>query len=411
MNTPSLSEIGKPPHSFSGHIAAGFGTNVSEVFGKSILSRTQLTEEHHALATILASSGIVDEISLGQMQSRFVEKQKLCEQISVHLKKRSLLESASNKQKAMKPTTVFVQFMNALREHVRESFKTNLEDIQAFVQSLQDTIKHANTKELSEIVFKWQQSEQINDDDIEKLKILVFAEKSPIEFNMVLEKVIQHVKDLKRSELELLPMLPKIDHITYEDVDVLKWLLYDEIDKSQLAALFLRVSGIAVRNHSRAPTFVLVLHYIDNILKLFVGILNFKNAIMNTFHIPETTEIYQKIVNISTEQFSCAVELAAVIGLPLSSEFFYYESQWKAYALEESAFSTVGSIQKSSNPENLWVLHWYGNDMKTLSKDSDALENIPAQEIKFRLQHLIEPKTPASTESYFIKEWDESVEN
>lgn len=414
METPSLTLIGKSPYSFPENIAPGFGTNVSEVFGKSILSRTQLSEEHHALATSMASSGIVDESSLSEMRNRFVSKQKLCDQISSqsHSKKQTLLNVASQKQKAMKPILVFTQMMNALREHVQMSFSSNIEDMSNFVELVATTLQQTSVQGFSTIMDMWQQTETIHDSEIDTLKMFVFDNKPPTQFNMVAEKINDHVKSLKRADLELIPTLPTIDDIYADDVEVLRWLLKKSVDKQELASLFLRVSGIATRKQSRAPSFVLAIHYIDSIFKLFVGALNFKNAVANIFHIADTLELYHRVISTSTEQFLCAVEFASVLGLPLSSEFYYYESQWKSYILRESAFNTINSFQVSDNPENKWVLHWFGLDtIESLKSNISFIDEVRSLEPKYRLQLLTTPKPDTTTSQYFIDEWARELDN
>lgn len=413
MSTPGVTEIVKSPHSCSEHIAPGFGTNVSEVFGKSMLVRTQLTEEHHGLATTMATSGIVDEDSLTQMRTRFMEKQKLCDQISAqgYAKKQNLLNASKNKQKAMKPVVIFTQMMNALREHVRSSFSLNIKDMLVFVDLVADTLKKTKVAQLSQIVSSWQEHETISDDDLEVLKMFVFNDNPSIAFNMNAEKAFERARSIKRTELMLLPSIPNIMHITYEDVEILRWFLRDVNEKHELAAFFLRVSGICVRKGCRAPTFITVLHYIESIFKLFVGILNFRNDLANVFHMADTIESYHAVLSSSTEQFSCAVEYASVLGLPLSSEFYYYESHWKSYILSETAFDMVDCVHTGTNPEQLWILHWAGfNDANELKANAAIIDDIRAQEPKFRLQKLLEPSTN-TTDQYFIDEWAREIDN
>ena len=402
--TPQLNEISGEPHVFPLHLLPGFGNGMSGVFGKKILAETQLSEEDYervnALVSLMPTGTEITKETVRLNASRFVKKKEFCEAI---VNNEKLCQAAELRRQAIAPISLFVQTMTALRSHLRTTFQNNITDMLKFVDELQAEFRTLPIEKTNAAIASWPP----NEEHFEALKNFVFSFQPPVEFTMVSGKVKEHLQSVNK---ELLPPLPQL-RVGFEgDVEILRWLLQEQNDKDKLASLFLRISGLAMRGGSQAPTFLLIPHCIDEMLRAHVAILNSRNMLASAFHITETAELVQAVTDSSTGKFNCAAELATALGLELSSEFNFYESKWKAYTVRRGAFGTMDKFVGGLNPADLWLIHWAG--AKTVDEfPQHLLEEMPAKEIKTRIQ-LICQKTksePLEEDNYLIDEWNNGI--
>lgn len=402
LETPSLGEIIKETYSSA---LPGFGNGMSDVFGRKILAETQLSEEDYERINVLVSlmppgSEITPDL-VKQAGERFSKKKELCERLA---KNEKLCHAAEIRRHAITPIFLFVQNMNALRTHLRLAFKDNIGDMLQFVDSLEAEFKTLPREEINAELKKWPPTG-------ETLKSFVFSSQVPVEITMNIAKIDQHLSTLPASTAELLPALPTSHVGDAQDVDILRWLLQESYEREKLASYFLRISGLALRGGSQAPTFLMIPHFVDQLLRKHVAVLNCRNMVASLFQVSETNEIIQAVTDRSTDRFNCAAELAATLGLEFSSEFKFYESKWKPYTLRSGAFGTADKYMGGLNSADLWLVQWAG--AKTISEfPKHLLDEIPAKEIQKRIQLLCrkaETGPLSDDEDYFIQEWNQET--
>lgn len=389
MTTPGLREIAKEPFSSIRHPIPGHGTGLSDVFGKKILTLSQLSEEENvninSIVSLLPGTLEMNKESLKLVASHSQKKAKLAEVLSENDTDK-LFAVARMRRQAHNQVAYFVSTALSLREHFDATFEKNKTDLIAFVGKIEKTLESTNFELLNRIIMSWGSTGEISSSELEMLKDFVFEGNIPMDVTVAGKELQERIEGLKKSGPQMVPFLPDRTTRISEDTDLFRWLLGE---KGELPAYFLRITGLAIRNASQAPAFLLIPQFLREILVGYVGVLNTRNMLATIMMMEKTLQATHAVIAQSTEHYTAAVALASAIGIDMTNEFKYYEQNWKPKAAKEGVFGTTTYIQSEPTVLDEWVLNWAG---LTKKQGKELTEDIPAQEIRFRMQSLFKKK-------------------